>query len=50
MNTVVPATHIVCPLCLARPGQPCEETRDGSTTALAEPHTIRVRAAQEYAQ
>lgn len=41
---------VFCPLCLARPGDPCEEVRLGWITAAPEPHPIRVRAAEEVAR
>jgi len=50
VNTVIPPTHIVCPLCLARAGHPCEEIVNGWITSRPEPHEIRVRAAEEVAR
>lgn len=41
---------VFCPLCLACPGDPCEEVRLGWITAAPEPHPIRVRAAEEVAR
>jgi hypothetical protein len=48
MSSVVTALAVYCPLCLARPGAACENVvRGGWIAARAEPHHIRVLAAQE---
>lgn len=44
--TVVPPHHVACPLCLAAAGQPCVDGR----IVRAEPHPLRVRAAEEMAR
>jgi hypothetical protein len=49
-STKAMAARVVCPYCLARPGQPCQTTaklsgRAGSGRKLATPHTHRRVAA-----
>lgn len=50
MTTVIPAIHVYCPLCLAPPGQPCEQVVNDLITARPEPHDLRIRAAEEMAR
>lgn len=40
------ALTVYCPLCLARPGDPCEDTQRGFIVPLAAPHNSRVHAAE----
>ena len=44
------ALSVYCPLCLARPGDPCEDVSLGRITARQTPHDIRIRAADEVAR
>jgi hypothetical protein len=48
MGSVVTALELFCPLCLARPDAPCEDTvRGGWIIARPQPHPLRVKAAEE---
>lgn len=41
---------VYCPLCLARPGEPCTQVRNGRTWPAEGPHLLRIRAADEVSR